>query len=124
VLAKYSYDQTKDLANLISEVVKLRLPDIISLERSPGKRKGCVYMDYLQNRCGATMAAPYSLRPRVGAPVSTPLEWSEVDTKLDPLKYNILTVPKRIEKNGDIWRGFFKHKLDIAKALEKLKKLL
>lgn len=104
--------------------VNRRLPRITSLERLPGKRKGLVYLDFLQNRYSATMAAPYSLRPRAGATVSTPLDWGEVTEKLDPKRFNIRTVPKRVEKKGDLWKGLFKRRLDLAKALNKLQKLL
>ena len=115
----YSYEQATNFAHLVNMIVKERLPHSVSLERTPGKRKGLVYLDYLQNRYGATMAAPYSLRPRVGATVSTPLDWSEVDSKLDPSDFNIRTVPKRVEKKGDPWKDLFKKRLNLAKTLEK-----
>jgi bifunctional non-homologous end joining protein LigD len=115
----YSYEQAMNFAHLINMVVEQRLPRTVSLERMPGKRKGLVYLDYLQNRHGATMAAPYSLRPREGATVSTPLNWSEVNSKLDPGDFNIRTVPKRVEKKGDPWKDMFKRRLDLAKAIKK-----
>jgi bifunctional non-homologous end joining protein LigD len=120
----YTYEQTQNFVHLINMVVQQRLPKAVSLERMPEKRKGMVYLDYLQNRLGATMAAPYSLRPREGAPVSTPLDWSEVKAKLDPAAFNIRTVIKRVEKKGDPWKNMFKHRLNLAKTLNKLKKLL
>ncbi len=83
-----------------------------------------MYLDYLQNRYGATTAAAYSLRPRPGAPVSTPLEWNEVTLKLDPARFNINTVPKRLEKHGDPWKDLYKRRLDIANVTDKLQKLL
>jgi len=115
----YSFEQALNFAHLVNIVIRQRLPRAVSLERMPGKRKGMIYLDYLQNRRGATMAAPYSLRPRAGATVSTPLDWSEVDSKLDPGRFNIRTVPKRVEKIGDPWKGLFRHRLDLGKALEK-----
>jgi bifunctional non-homologous end joining protein LigD len=115
----YSYEQAMNFAHLINMVVEQRLPRTVSLERMPGKRRGLVYLDYLQNRHGATMAAPYSLRPREGATVSTPLNWSEINSKLDPGDFNIRTVPKRIEKKGDPWKDLFKRRLDLAKAIKK-----
>ncbi|MCB4791560.1 MAG: DNA ligase D [Elusimicrobia bacterium] len=124
ILPVYGFDQAKNFAHLINMVVKRRLPKTVSLERVPEKRKGLVYLDYLQNTFGATMAAPYSLRPREGAPVSTPLGWDEVNTKLNPLEFNIHTVPGRIGKKGDPWKGMFKQMLDLSKTLDKLQKLL
>ncbi|MDD5491907.1 MAG: DNA ligase D [bacterium] len=120
----YSYKQVQDFAHLVNMVVKQRLPDKVSLERLPNNRKGMVYLDYLQNKLGATMAVPYSLRPREGAPVSTPLDWREVNAKLDPTKFNIRTVIKRVEKKGDPWKNMFKHRLNLSKTLINLQKLL
>ncbi len=68
------------------------------------------------------MAAPYALRPREGAPVSTPLEWSEVTTRLDPLDFNVRTVPERMAAQADPWKGLFEKKLDISKALAQFEK--
>ncbi|MGA2091519.1 MAG: DNA ligase D [Endomicrobiales bacterium] len=120
----YDYEQAKNFAHLINMVVKRRLPHTVSLERMPSKRVGKVYLDYLQNRYGATMAAPYSLRPRDGAPVSTPLDWNEVNSRLDPCDFTIRTVIKRVEKKGDLWKDLFTHRLDLAATLDKLQKLL
>jgi bifunctional non-homologous end joining protein LigD len=114
---RFTHEQANELAHLICLVVNRRHPDLTSLERSPAKRKGRVYLDYLQNRQGATMAAPYALRPREGAPVSTPLEWREVTASLDPGEFNIRTVPKRLARKGDAWRDLFKKRVDLNTAL-------
>jgi bifunctional non-homologous end joining protein LigD len=119
---RFSHEQAREFAQLVSLFVSRRHPDLTSLERSPDKRKGKVYLDYLQNRYGATMAAPYALRPREGAPVSTPLEWKEVTTELDPLNFNILTVPERLSGRGDVWKDLFKKRLDINSALARFEK--
>ena len=71
--ASYSYDQSRMLAELIVQLVHQQIPAFTSLERSPAKRKKKIYLDYLQNRTIQTIAAPYSLRPKPGATVSTPL---------------------------------------------------
>ena len=114
---RFSYEQARELAHLICLVVNRRNPDLTSLERTPAKRKGRIYLDYLQNREGATMAAPYAVRPREGAPVSAPLEWKEVTAKLDPLDFNIRSVPERMARKGDAWAGLFKKRLDLNAAL-------
>jgi bifunctional non-homologous end joining protein LigD len=114
---RFSYEQARELAHLVCLVVNRRNPDLTSLERTPAKRRGRIYLDYLQNREGATMAAPYAVRPREGAPVSTPLEWKEVTAKLDPLDFNIRAVPKRMVRKGDAWRDLFKKRLDLNAAL-------
>jgi bifunctional non-homologous end joining protein LigD len=78
VHAKYDYETVRELGRLIASLVNEKLPKITSLERSPKKRQGKVYIDYLQNREMQTVVAPYSVRPKPNATVSTPLEWSEV----------------------------------------------
>ncbi|WP_417352153.1 DNA ligase D [Flavobacterium alkalisoli] len=120
VLPKYTYNQTRDFSHIISQHVHKALPDITSLERSPSKRKGKIYLDYLQNGKGKTMACAYSLRPREGATVSTPLDWNELTNKLDLKGYNINTIRERIEKKGDLWKDFFDNAIDLKSVLDKL----
>lgn len=119
---RFTHEQARDLAHLVHLVLRRRLPGLTSLERNPDARNGKVYLDYLQNRLGATMAAPYSVRPREGAPVSTPLEWKEVTTKLNPLDHNIRTVPERVAGKRDPWRDFFKKRADLNAALAQFEK--
>jgi len=120
--AKYDYDTAVKFAHIIAKLVHSRLPQITSLERSPSKRPKKVYLDYLQNRKGQTLAAPYSVRPRPGAPVSTPLDWTEVKTGLNPVDYNIKTIFKRLERKGDIFKKVLGKSIDIKKCLAKLQK--
>jgi bifunctional non-homologous end joining protein LigD len=101
--ARYNYDIVKTFAELIAHTVWVRIPEITSIERSPSKRQGKVYLDFLQNRRGQTLAAPYSARPKKGATVSTPLEWKEVNKNLDPSQFTIKNTLKRIEQKGDLW---------------------
>jgi bifunctional non-homologous end joining protein LigD len=117
---KYTYEQSRDFSNIISQAVNAALPDITSLERMPKKREGKVYLDFLQNGKGKTMACAYSLRPREGATASTPLDWDELDDTFDIKDYNIKTLPKRVKEKGDLWAGFFKDALDLEEVLEKL----
>ncbi len=119
---RFSHEQAREFAHLVSMIVSRRHPDLTSLERSPANRKGKVYLDYLQNRWGSTMAAPYAVRPREGAPVSMTLEWKEVTAKLNPLDFNILTAPARMSKKGDAWKDMFKRRVDLNKALAKFEK--
>lgn len=119
VLPKYSYDQTREFSPGESDGLK-KLPEIVSLERSPSKRKGKVYLDFLQNGKGKTMASIYSLRPREGANVSTPLEWKEVNNNLDVSKFNINTILKRLEQKGDLWANFFDDAIDLKSILDKI----
>ena len=79
-----------------------------------------MHLDYLQNRRGQTVAAPYSVRPYPGATVSTPLKWREVTKKLDPSRFTIKTIPKRLEKVGDLWKPVLGQGIDLAVCLSRL----
>lgn len=103
--SRYSYKAVREFARTIAEEVVAKIPDLASLEHWPAKRKNKVYVDVLRNAVGQTAVAPYSLRPISGAPVSTPLAWGEVTQRLDPKKFTIRTVFKRLEQKGDPWRG-------------------
>jgi bifunctional non-homologous end joining protein LigD len=118
--AKYTYDQVKDFAQIIAVLANKKVPKITSLERSPAKRQGKVYLDYLQNRHGQTLAAPYSVRPRPGATVSTPLTWDEVNAKLSPQQHTIHTIEARLKKVGDLWAPVLGPGIDLAVTLSKL----
>lgn len=118
--AKYNYDQAKKFGEIIAHLVHQRTEDITSLERSPTKRQKKIYIDFLQNREGQTLAAPYSVRPTPQASVSTPLHWEELDKRLKPTAFTVKTIFNRLDKIGDIWQPVLKQGVDIAKALAKL----
>jgi bifunctional non-homologous end joining protein LigD len=103
--AKYEYKEARTFAGEIAKEVHERIPSFTSIERSPSKRQRKVYLDYLQNSKGQTLAAPYSVRPKPGATVSTPLEWKEVNKKLDPKAFTIDTIFNRLNKKGDLWKA-------------------
>jgi bifunctional non-homologous end joining protein LigD len=117
---RYPFEQAKQFAELIVRLVHKRLPGSTSLIRQPAKRQKRVYLDYLQNGKGKTVAAPYSLRAYPGAPVSTPLRWTEVKRGLDPSRYTIWTLPKRLEKIGDSWAPVLGQGIDLHASLERL----
>ena len=119
--AKYDYDFVKLFAEYAANLVHAELPDITSIERSPAKRPNKTYIDFLQNRRGQTIAAPYSVRPKPGATVSTPLHWKEVNDKLSLADYTIYTLPERLKNIEDPWKDIHKTKADLKKALEYLK---
>src|SRR5262249_40341479 len=76
--AKYDYEHTKEFARVVVQRVNAEIPDFTSIERTVKARKGKMYLDFLQNRPQATIATAYSVRPKPGATVSTPLSWDEV----------------------------------------------
>ncbi|WP_292008350.1 DNA ligase D [Chryseobacterium sp.] len=120
---KYDFDQVKDFAHILMKKVNEKLPKITTLERSLQKRDDKkVYLDYLQNRTGQTLASIYSLRPKQGASVSMPLEWEELKKGLKPTDFNIHNALDRIKKKGDIFKPILGKGVDIMKALELLQK--
>jgi bifunctional non-homologous end joining protein LigD len=122
--AKYDYDQSKQLAELVVTLVNHELPDLTSMERSPAKRKGKLYLDYLQNRDTQTAAAPYSLRPKPGMPVSTPIDWTELKKGLLPTTYNALNIFDRLKTEGDLFKPVLGKGINLEKVLSKLSGLV
>ena len=96
------------------------LPAFTSLIRTPRKRQQRVYLDFLQNKAGQTLAAPYSIRPRPGATVSAPLRWEEVKSGLQPGQFNIRTMPARLEQLGDLFKGVLGPGIDIEACIDRL----
>jgi bifunctional non-homologous end joining protein LigD len=79
-----------------------------------------VYLDFLQNRRGQTIGAPYSVRPYPGTTVATPLRWREVKRGLDPSKFTMATMPKRLDKGGDLWKLALGTGIDMEDSLRRL----
>jgi bifunctional non-homologous end joining protein LigD len=121
--AKYTYEDSKEFARAIVKVVESQLPDFTTLERKISDRNGKMYLDFLQNRPQATVAAPYSLRPKPGASVSMPLEWSEVKKGLKIKDFNIKNAIPRLKETGDLFKGVLGKGVNIKKALNALEKL-
>ncbi|QNL49404.1 DNA ligase D [Olivibacter sp. SDN3] len=117
--AKYDYTIAKNFIQLLAELVHEQHADGTSLERSPSKRKGKIYLDYLQNRKGQTIVCPYSVRPKPEAPVSAPLHWEEVSSDLDIRKFTLHNMPKRVT-NENPWQAIFNQSVNLKTALNKL----
>ncbi|GAB3931111.1 DNA ligase D [Mucilaginibacter myungsuensis] len=120
---KYDYDFAKMFAEYVAHIVHAELPKTTSIERSPAKRPNKTYIDFLQNRRGQTIACPYSVRPKPGATVSTPLHWHEVNNKLKLSDFTIYNVKERLTKIDDPWKDLMSKKADLKKALEVLKEM-
>jgi bifunctional non-homologous end joining protein LigD len=117
----YDYEIVKNFIHYLGQMILKEHPESTSLERSPSKRKKKIYLDFLQNRRGQTIAAPYSARPKPGATVSTPLDWSEVTETLNIKAFTIFNTLERIKEKGDLWKNITKKKADLRSALESLK---
>lgn len=120
--ARYTYDECQLFGKLIATRVNERLPEFTSIERFTRNRKGRIYVDYLQNRPKATLAAPYSLRPKPGATVSMPLHWDEVRKGLQLKDFNIRNSVQRIKAEGDIFKPVLGKGVNIQKVLRQLQK--
>ena len=96
----HTHAQALAFAEAVAGTLAARFPDLATTERSLSRRRGRLYLDAHQNGRLKTMVAPYSIRAVEGAPVSTPLDWDEVDERLDPARFDIRTVPERLEPPG------------------------
>jgi bifunctional non-homologous end joining protein LigD len=106
ILRKYTFRETRTFVHKIGQQLA-KENEIVVSEFTETKKAGKVFVDYLQNSHGRTMACPYSLRVTPEATASTPLDWAEVKKGIKPAEFNILSVVKR-EK--DPWRGILKNK--------------
>jgi bifunctional non-homologous end joining protein LigD len=122
--AKYSYDQSRQLAELIANLVHHEIPAFTSVERSPSKRRKKVYLDYLQNSKGQTVACVYSARPKPGATVSTPLFWEEVKKGLSPSNFTIKNLFERLKTEGDLFKPVYEKGIDLKKTLQTIESVL
>ncbi len=118
--AVYNYAVVKQFAEIFMHLLNEQLPDFTSMVRSLAKRGDNIYLDYLQNRTGQTLASAYSIRPVPGAPVSTPLEWKEVKAGIHPADFNFKNIFKRIEKKGDLFKPVLTGKSNLQRALKLL----
>src|SRR5207244_2495505 len=118
----FTYEDLRVFAEAVASIVVQRIPEYATIERVVRKRKPHeVYVDYLQNIRGKTVASVYSPRPRPGAPVSTPLKWDEFKRPIDPNAYTIKTIFKRLDKLGDLFEKALTDRQDIAPFLERLR---
>jgi bifunctional non-homologous end joining protein LigD len=121
----YSYDQTKSFAEILARIAAAARPDLFTTPRPVAKReKDRVYFDYMQNGRGKTISAPYVLRAHPGAPVATPLDWSEVKTGLRPGDFHIRNVRDRFRRVGDLFAGVRTRLQRLEGAIEKVPELL
>ncbi|MGC3944032.1 MAG: DNA ligase D [Chryseolinea sp.] len=122
--AQYTYEESKEFARAVVTVVNRRIPSFTSIERMVSNRGGKMYLDFLQNRPQATLAAPYSLRPKPGATVSMPLYWEEVKKGLAMKDFTIFNAMERLRAEGDIFKPVIGKAMKLEKPVKKLEVLL
>lgn len=111
---RHSYAQARAFVEQVCRRAQTLLPEITTVERKIERRRGKLYLDYLQNVFGKTLAAVYSARPLSGAPVSIPLDWSEVESGSPrPGDYTLTNVLSRLEEKGDLFSPVLTDKQEI-----------
>jgi len=118
--AKYSYNDSKEFGRRIVKIVHNEIPSFTSIERKTADRDGKMYLDFLQNRPQATLAGPYSVRPKPFAPVSMPLLWDEVKKGLKIKDHNVRNAISRLKETGDLFKGVLGKAINLSKAIKKI----
>ena len=122
---QFIYEQSRNLGHVLALAAVREMPKAATVARRPSQREGKVYVDYLQNGHGRLIAAPYSVRPLPGAPVSAPLDWDEVNDDLSIADHTIKTTPPRMaQRKVDPLDGLLDARPRLADALDRLRSLL
>jgi len=122
---KSNTDEVARFANGVGQLSVALAPDQLTQEFSKADRKGRIYVDTGRNGYGATFAAAYTVRAKPGAPVSPPCTWDEIENgTIAPGSFTLRTMPKRVEKTGDVWADLGKRGRSLKRPAEKLKRLL
>ncbi len=116
IARRHTYEQTRQFSEIIAGTLARLHPGLVTTEWTRAKRRG-VLIDSNQNGEGKTIASVYSVRPKEGAPVSTPLRWEEVNDKLDPAAFTMETVLTRVARSGDLFEGVLAGKQSLTAAL-------
>jgi bifunctional non-homologous end joining protein LigD len=115
------FDAVLDFAHRVAAVLASRHPDVITAEQRKDKRGERVYADVMRNAYAQLVVAPYAVRARPGAPVSTPLSWPEVeDAGLEPGQFTVATIRARLERPDDPWAGFTRSRPGLGPAAKRL----
>jgi bifunctional non-homologous end joining protein LigD len=114
-----TFEDSRSFAEIVAGAIARAHPKLATTEWSKARRRG-VLIDANQNGEGKTIASAYSVRPKPGAPVSTPLSWDEVDDKLNPSIYTMPVVLERVGTLGDLHAGLLTTRQSLSKALKSL----
>jgi bifunctional non-homologous end joining protein LigD len=120
ITRRHGFDEVREFAGIVAGALARAHPGLVTTEWTKAKRKG-VLVDANQNGPGKTTASVYSVRPRAGAPVSTPLRWDEVQSGLDPAAFTMDVVLERIARDGDLFARVLEGGQSLASALRALR---
>lgn len=115
----YPYEVVRQFCEAVSTHIAAEHPEIATVERTVSRRRGRVYLDYLQNRRGQTVVPAYAARPVPAASVSAPLDWDELTGDLTPGQFTIRTMPERLDRLGDLFAGALHDRQPLLPAIEK-----
>jgi bifunctional non-homologous end joining protein LigD len=121
IARRSTFEGTHEFAELVAKRVASRNPGVATTEWLKEKRQG-VFVDYHQNGWGKTIASVYSVRPKPGAPVSTPLRWDELDESLDFRRLGMAAARERLERDGDLFAPVLETRQPLGPALAQLRK--
>jgi bifunctional non-homologous end joining protein LigD len=116
---RVGFEEVRAIAYGLAEQMARRAPDRLTTEFYKAERGGRLFVDCNRNAWAQTAVPPYSIRPKVGAPVAVPISWDELDS-VDPDNWNVRTVPDRLERTPNPWPAFSRH----ARALDATKRWL
>ena len=120
IARRHSFADVREFAGIVAGALARAHPGLVTTEWAKQKRRG-VLVDANQNGPGKTNASVYSVRPRAGAPVSTPLRWEEVVPGLDPAAFTMEAVLDRVARDGDLFAGVLGGKQSLKTALKALR---
>jgi bifunctional non-homologous end joining protein LigD len=124
--ARDDFDTVRRFARQASDVLAAREPDSLTTEQRKDSRGDRVYADVMRNAYAQTAVAPYSVRARPGAPVSTPLDWAELeDPSLTPHQFTLRTMADRLGRPGsaDPWAGMARRRYSLDRAAQRLRRV-
>jgi bifunctional non-homologous end joining protein LigD len=121
IARRSSYAETYELAERVSRGLEAGNPGLVTTEWLKRKRRG-VLVDHRQNGHGKTIASAYSVRPKPGAPVSTPLRWEELGEKVRPRDFGLREALERVERHGDLFEPVLRGGQSLAPALRTLRR--
>jgi bifunctional non-homologous end joining protein LigD len=120
---RHDFAEVRAAAKTIARIVNRRLPKLTTRRPNAGRHSRKIYIDYVRNSIGQTLAAPYSLRAFPAATVSTPLAWRDLSTSLRPSRYTLRTTSRRLNREGDIWRSAFRHSVNLKRLVTRLRRM-
>lgn len=117
------FDGVREFAQSVADTVAARHPDRLTTAVRKNRREGRILVDVLRNAYAHTSVPPYAVRARPGAPVATPIDWDELDARMEPRRFTLRTVRRRLERDGDPWADISAGAVSLGRARRRLARL-